>query len=107
VNAREQRIRAGVKVIEDWIKADARGYIKADDHEVVSRILDATAEPWCNHDAIAVSDGVCECGHVVAPAVNVDDVVDSLRLALSAHPIAPDIAESVIATLVDALDNNL
>jgi hypothetical protein len=87
MNNREKRIRAGVKVIEDWIKADPRGYIKADDHEVASRILDAA------DDAVA--------------AVNADDVVDSLRLALSAHPIAPDIAESVIATLVDALDNNL
>lgn len=24
-------------------------------------------EPWCNHDAVAVIDGVCECGVVVAP----------------------------------------
>ena len=21
-----------------------------------------TPEPWCNHDAIAINDGLCECG---------------------------------------------
>lgn len=24
-------------------------------------------EPWCNHDAPAVRNGVCECGEVVQP----------------------------------------
>jgi hypothetical protein len=24
--------------------------------------IDVTPEPWCNHDAVAVVDGVCECG---------------------------------------------
>ncbi len=42
MNERERRIRAGMKVIDDWVKADPRGYIKADDYEVVSRIMDAT-----------------------------------------------------------------
>jgi hypothetical protein len=22
-------------------------------------------EPWCNHDAVAVVNGVCECGEVI------------------------------------------
>jgi hypothetical protein len=41
MTVREQRIKAGVEVIEAWVKADPRGYIKADDHEVVARIMDA------------------------------------------------------------------
>ena len=24
-------------------------------------------EPWCNHDAVAVHNGVCECGEVITP----------------------------------------
>jgi hypothetical protein len=38
--------------------------------------------------------------------VGVDDVVESLRLALSAHGIDPATGESIIATLTDAIDNN-
>lgn len=41
MNQLERRIRAGMKVLDDWVKEDPRGYIKAEDHEVVSRILSA------------------------------------------------------------------
>lgn len=44
MTVREQRIKAGMKVIDEWVKADPRGYIKADDHEVVARIMDAADE---------------------------------------------------------------
>ena len=43
----------------------------------------------------------------VEPLVGLNDVLDSLRLALSAHSISPGDTESIIATLTDALDNNL
>ena len=42
MNERENRIRAGMRVINEWVKSDPRGYMKADDYEVVSRIMDAT-----------------------------------------------------------------
>ena len=29
------------------------------------RTVDRYAEPYCNHDAVAVINGVCECGTVV------------------------------------------
>lgn len=41
MDRRERRIQAGVKVLDDWVRSDPRGYIKADDREVVSRIIDA------------------------------------------------------------------
>jgi hypothetical protein len=43
-----------------WEWADFLADIK---DGVITGHSDATAEePWCNHDAVAVVDGVCECG---------------------------------------------
>ena len=28
---------------------------------------DIGSEPWCNHDAAAVTNGMCECGEQVGP----------------------------------------
>lgn len=30
-------------------------------------------EPWCNHDTVAVHNGVCECGEIVSPQPTVGD----------------------------------
>lgn len=32
---------------------------------VTVRAEEAVREPYCNHDAVAVVDGVCECGESV------------------------------------------
>jgi len=34
--------------------------------DVVARIRTRKPEPWCNHDPVAVVNGVCECGERVA-----------------------------------------
>ena len=32
------------------------------DAEREAPVIVQSAEPWCNHDAVAVVNGVCECG---------------------------------------------
>jgi hypothetical protein len=35
----------------------------------------AAPEPYCNHDAAAVRDGVCECGEIIVPADSIEGVL--------------------------------
>lgn len=51
--------KAGFDVYEDVEGAMGPAAFKSD--------TDENGEPWCNHDAVAVHNGVCECGVVVTP----------------------------------------
>jgi hypothetical protein len=39
----EQAVAAGVATVNEWIESDPRGYIKASEEELVTRILKAAA----------------------------------------------------------------
>ena len=56
-----------------WIDEDGRGHRAVDCGNCGTRLLRLnwyTAEAWCNHDAAAIVDGVCECGADVAPRLS-------------------------------------
>ena len=55
------------------VKGDDPGRLKATAEQWLAEFVASLgavfpeAEPYCNHDAAAVRDGVCECGEVVDP----------------------------------------
>jgi hypothetical protein len=49
-----------VKVVE--LEGGAIGFFCRDHGLSTEEKLEPEVEPYCNHDAVAVVDGVCECG---------------------------------------------
>lgn len=66
---KETAIRARIELFFTFFDHGAlRVYTKSLTQDAVYEMTEhlaknaAGAEPWCNHDAVAVVDGVCECG---------------------------------------------
>jgi hypothetical protein len=65
-----ERLKQIKAVIRQLERGEAKGFPTTEEtlKRLQQEIIDLGGEPWCNHDAAAVVDGVCECEVRVTPS---------------------------------------